>query len=226
MKTASKIMLAIIAITIFSAAEAHQPRIVFDKQNSDENTIITDPETSKAYYGELKGREDHYMITSEKWFTLYINILTPYNLEGSREDFNVEVRDFENRQVMLLKGEDHKWVLYFEKFAGDYYMKGPEAGKEIKGGIYYMNVSSKDNRGKYALAVGEKESFPLNEILPAYYTIPRLKTEFFNQPWYTSYLNYAGIAMATTLAVVITAATILIRTLRKKKSKIPIKKLF
>jgi len=214
-------------IILCTTAYAHQPRIVYDRNNNAENPIlITQPETSRAYYGELKGQEDNYMIISSEPFKLYLNILTPYKLDENRKDFIIEVRDFENRKILTLDGTQAEWKLYFEKFARDYYMRGPETSMELKGGIYYMKVFNNNNQGKYSLAVGEKETFPLNEIFKTYYTMPRIKTEFFNQPWYKVYLNYVGIALAITLAIIIAIILVLKKTFgKKKKAKIPPKRL-
>ncbi|MFH1332054.1 MAG: hypothetical protein ABIH63_02095 [archaeon] len=217
----------ILTLLLISVAEAHQPRIVYDRNNNQENPIIiTQPEISRAYYGELKGQEDNYMIIAREPFKLYLNILTPYNLNENRKDFKVEVRDFENRKVLTLDGTQAEWTLYFEEFARDYYMKGPETSKELKGGVYYMKVSNSNNQGKYSLAAGEKETFPLNEIFKTYYAIPRIKTEFFNQPWYKVYINFVGIALAITLAIIITILLLLKKIFgKKKKAKIPPKRL-
>ncbi len=217
----------ILTIILCTTAYAHQPRIVYDRNNNADNLIIiTQPEISRAYYGELKGEQDNYMIITKEPFKLYLNILTPYSLNENRKDFMIEVRDFENRQILILDGTQAEWSLYFEEFARDYYMKGPEKRIDLKAGIYYMNLGNTDNQGKYLLAVGEKESFPLNEILKTYYTIPRIKMEFFNQPWYMVYINFVGIALAITMAI-ITAILLLLKKLfgKKKKEKIPIKRL-
>jgi hypothetical protein len=47
-------------------------------------------------------------------------------------------------------------------------------------GRYEIIVSGNGNRGKYALAVGEREAWPLKETLHALRVIPGLKKNFFN----------------------------------------------
>ncbi len=194
----------ILTLLLIGIAEAHQPRIVYDRENTGTNPIlITAPETSRAYYGELKGREDNYMIINDDAFMLYLNILTPFKLQDNRKDFFVEVRDFNNRQVLLVDGTKAEWNLYFEEFGRDYYLKGPEERKELPGGIYYMNISSTDNQGKYTLAIGEEESYPINEVFRAYYTVPKIKREFFGERYYKLFLNPVGFAAAITLIILL-----------------------
>lgn len=212
----------ILTLLLMSIAEAHQPRIVYNRENSQFNPIIvTDSETSKAYYGELKGKQDYYMIYSKKPFNLYINILSPYKLENSQEDFSAEVRDYINRQVLLLDGTKSRWELFYEPFGRDYYMQGPEARKEVAAGIYYINVSNTNNQGKYALAIGEKETFPLNEIFKTFYTVPKIKKEFFGKPWYMGIINMVGLAMLITLIIIIFLIWLMVKLhkIRKKKKK-------
>lgn len=51
---------------------AHQPRIPVGNE-----TIVLDPEISKAYYTELRGIPQTYTITSDTPFALYVNLLAP-----------------------------------------------------------------------------------------------------------------------------------------------------
>lgn len=212
----------ILTLLLVSIAEAHQPRIVYNRENSQSSPIIVnDPETSKAYYGELKGEQDYYMIYSKKPFNLYLNILSPYKLEDNQEDFSAEVRDYTNRQVMLIDGTKGEWKLFYEPFGRDYYMQGPEARKEVNAGLYYINVSNTNNQGKYSLAIGEKETFPLNEIFKTFYTVPKIKKEFFGKPWYMGIINTVGLAMLITLIVIIFLIWLMVKLhkIRKKKKK-------
>ena len=69
---------------------------------------------------------------------------------------------------------------YFEPFAGDYYLKGPEFKKAVPAGNYQIVVFNRENTGKYVLAVGEKEVWDLASIIPTIYALPWLKVNFFN----------------------------------------------
>lgn len=64
------IVFALILIPNF--ASAHQPRIVESREN-----IVPSPEVSKAYYGQLAGQPDVYIIDATAPFDLYISVLVP-----------------------------------------------------------------------------------------------------------------------------------------------------
>jgi hypothetical protein len=59
-------------------------------------------------------------------------------------------------------------------------------------GTYVVVVTSSDNAGKYALAVGKKESFPIGEIIRTIGVLPRLKKEFFGKSPLTAFFNLSG----------------------------------
>jgi len=218
MKILSKgIIIFLTLLFLMNYATAHQPRVVFERVNTEENPIIVkDPETSKAYYGELKESTDNYIIKSDQPFTLYLNILVPYSM-NYKEDFIVEARDYTNREILTLNGEDYEWKLFHEPFGNDNYMQGPEARINLSEGIYYINVSSTDNRGKYSLAIGERETFPLNEIIKTFCTIPKIKTKFFGGTFISSFYNFMGLAMLITLLVIILIIAVLVKVFKKKK---------
>lgn len=218
---------------------AHQPRIV-----SGELALIKNPEVSQAFYGELKGKPDYYRIKSEGPFNLYVGILVP-DLEGTGKDVSVEItREYEHDEKemvpeqeedkihFLLDGVNYEWTRYYEEFGGDWYYEGPELrsnpdeqalpqGIKVSEGIYTIKVFSPDNEGKYVLVVGEKEEFPLNEIVNTLLVLPTLKARFFGKSPWTAYFNFIGIFMAISVGIligVIFALIMVVRKLRKKKS--------
>jgi len=168
-------------------ALAHQPRLV-----DEDFTLIENPEVSQAFYGELKGKPDFYQIQTEVPIKLYVGILVP-NVEGIGKDISVEVSK-DDEFYYLLDGVNFEWQAYYEEFAGDDYFKGPElsAGEQdglpqgvgAEAGNYTLKVFSPDNQGKYVLVVGEKEEFPLNEMLNTLVSLPRLKKFFDKSPWH------------------------------------------
>ena len=66
------IALLAIIVLVPGCASAHQPRIVTNRQ-----TVVTNPEISKAYYGQLTGVPDVFTIQTNTPFNLYANILVP-----------------------------------------------------------------------------------------------------------------------------------------------------
>lgn len=158
---------------------AHQPRVVFS-----EEILIEEPEISKAYYGELEGKEHYYKINSDREFDIYINLLTP----GYEFTHSVSAELIKDGEILYsLDGENYEWTVFYEEYAKDYYLKGPELGKDFKSnqklpaGEYIIKVFNDNNEGKYVLAVGDEESFPFNEIVKSIIVIPYLKISFFGK---------------------------------------------
>ena len=80
----------------------------------------------------------------------------------------------------------------FEPFAGDEYLNGPEYEAQVEPGGYLIRVSNPENSGQYVLAIGKIESFPPVEIIKTFITLPGIKSEYFNKPWYDAFLNLSG----------------------------------
>ena len=91
-------------------------------------------------------------------------------------------------------------------------------------------VSNSDNQGKYSLAIGQIESFPLGESLKTLAALPALKIHFFNKSFFAirqgkiiQYLSY-GLLI---LIVIIIAIVLIIKKVRHHKKsarKAPFKK--
>jgi hypothetical protein len=168
---------------------AHQPVIV------DAKTAVTvnDPETSKAYYGELEGQPVVYTIKSAKLFDLYVNLLAP-SITDAKTDFSLEISK-DGELIQRLYGPDNFWLDFYESFGDDYYLKGPEFDSQAEPGTYTVKVYSQSNAGKYVLAVGKSEKFGLSETVAALRVMPVIKKDFFGKPAWTAYNNYTGLAV-------------------------------
>ena len=171
-----KIIYLLMFILVCSFVLAHQPKV------GDENIQVEDVEVSKAYYGELEGNAHVYTINSDKEFSIYVNVLIP----GNKLTHTVSAElSKDNKVIEFLDGENFEWEVWYEEFAGDYYMKGPELGEDFKStsklpaGKYEVKVFNENNQGKYSLAIGEKEEFPAPEIANAIILVPWLKLTFF-----------------------------------------------
>jgi steroid 5-alpha reductase family enzyme len=174
--TMKKIIFLLIFLLMLTSVIAHQPRVGTDYIQ------VEDVEVSKAYYGELNGIPHVYTINSEKEFSIYINVLIP----GDELTHTVSAELIKDNEVIeSLDGKNFDWEIWYEEFAGDYYMKGPELGENFKStsklsaGDYTIKVFNENNQGKYSLAVGEKEEFPAPEIVNAVVLVPWLKLTFF-----------------------------------------------
>jgi len=197
---ASRIILVAISIFLLVAVSivgAHQPRLDSRTDVSLENPIVVEnPEISQAFYAELNGKPDYYKISSDKPFKLYINLLIPAAPGFSGEFVSAEVIGTNNKTILLLNGTNSAWKTFFEEFGGDYYLMGPEATTKLPAGTYYVKVSNTNNQGKYSMAIGDIESFPIDESLNALITIPQLKEKFFGKPVSTLFLEFVGIILA------------------------------
>ncbi len=195
---------------------AHQPRIVY-LQSGD--VQIMNPETSQAFYDELKGSPKDYYIDSDKDFELYINLLVPevgpegYPRDGrySADIFSAaggSASDGNWQKIYSLDGSSVEWQSFYEPFGRDYYLKGPELDQQLSAGKYKIEVYSSDNsssqvlpegkisedKGKYVLAVGKNETYDINSILSVYWQIPFLKITFFKTSVLQFFLTPFGIA--------------------------------
>lgn len=161
---------------------AHQPRIV---KEGVETIQIENPEISQAFYASLSGKPHVYEINSEKPFTFYVNILTPQIANAtSTNDFSAMIyyqKEGSDPGLMeILAGPKFEWSEFHEPFANDDYFKGPEFWQDVEAGKYLIKIIQPNYEGKYVLAIGKKEEFPIKEILKTLWALPQEK-KFFNK---------------------------------------------
>jgi hypothetical protein len=218
MRKASAVWLGLIlCITLLpGVAVAHQPWIV---EPGSGMVTVPEPEISKAYYGELRGAPQSFEVRSDKPFVLYVNILVP-KMAGVRTNISAEIRDSEKGLLAKLDGPAFHWTPFHEPFGGDDYLMGPEFRQEAPAGTYVIQVFSPDNRGKYVLAVGEKEEFPLGEIVRTLGVLPRLKREFFEESPATIVFSYTGASLVILLLIVAAIIYLLMRWFRRRAARI------
>ena len=164
---------------------AHQPRLVeIEKIN------VTEPEISKAYYGNLSGKPHIYTISTSSPIDLYVNILVPF-IEGPEK--NVTVKIFKGEQPMeVLNPKTNDWKKFFEPFGQSMYWKGPEFKVRADAGNYKIHVQSTEKSMRYVLATGEIEAFDGTESLRAILLIPELKKNFFEESPFSFILSPLG----------------------------------
>jgi len=156
-----------------TVTSAHQPRITTDNP-----TIVTSPEVSKAYYGTLSGEPAVYTITSDKAFALYVGVLVP-DIDGQKKDVSAVILK-DGKELIVLESMGFEWKKFFEPFGHDTYWQGPEYKAEAEAGTYEIIVWSSNNDSKYSLAIGEIEAFDFKETVNALTLIPQLKKDFFD----------------------------------------------
>ncbi|MCG3769221.1 MAG: hypothetical protein JW384_00342 [Nitrosomonadaceae bacterium] len=191
---ASALLCALLASA--HTASAHQPAYI-DTQTA---VSIPDADTSRAYYGELTGTPAMYTISSDKDFSLYLNILSPY-LPGAKQDFSVTVTNATGTTIATLNAPVTAWQEWYEEFAGDTYWKGPEFKQPVPAGTYTISVSNPGNTGKYVLAPGEAEVFSVKGTPSTIQEIYLVKTYFFEKPWYSVFEGIIGKVLLGMLAL-------------------------
>jgi hypothetical protein len=140
---------------------------------------VPSPEISKAYYGELTGEPDVYVIKATEAFDLYVNVLVP-DIVGQKKDVSAVILK-DNKQITVLDGINFEWKKFYEPFGADTYWMGPEYKARAEAGVYEIRVWSSNNDSKYSLAIGEIEAFDMKEGLNALTVIPELKKNFFDK---------------------------------------------
>ncbi len=184
----------------FVPAFAHQPRLVGHQKLIE----VKNPDISQAFYANLNGSPQVYKIVTDKPLRLYVNLLVPA-LPNIDKDVSAQVfRDSEapENSMKRLDGPSYEWTRFYEPFGGDTYLKGPEYEEQVPAGTYLIKVSSPDNQGKYAVAIGKKEKFPPGEILRTIVVLPKLKKTFFEKSPLTAYFNLSGVFMLVVIGAV------------------------
>ncbi len=195
----SGILIALLLVLFFSMSTlaAHQPRLDTATNVSINNPIIVNnPEISQAFYGTLKGSPDYFKINSDVPFKLYLNLLVPASPGIAGDYVSAQVLDVNGNVLITLNGTNSTWTPYFEEFGGDNYLKGPEVTQQLPAGTYFIKVFNAENQGKYNIAIGDIESFPIDESLTALVTIPLLKEQFFGKPVTKLFLEFVGLVLA------------------------------
>ena len=217
-------VIVLVLLVIPIAASAHQPRIP-----QGDRIIVTNPEISKAYYVQLKGQPQVYLINSDKPFALYVNILVP-DISGQKTDVLAQVVKLGIPvapsltpteanlpiQLVLLDGPNSTWKKFFEPFGRDNYLMGPEYRASVSAGQYQIKVYSTNNDSKYSLAIGETESFDLQESWNAVNLIPQIKRDFFNESPVGFILSPFGIGYTVFLFILSMIFGLLYRLLMRK----------
>jgi hypothetical protein len=153
---------------------AHQPILV-----EMEKVVITEPEVSKAYYGNLSGKPHIYTISANSPIDLYVNILVPF-IEGPEKIVTVKILKG-GQPIGILSPKKEDWKEFFEPFGQSIYWKGPEFKVRADAGKYKIHVQSTEKNIRYVLATGEVEAFDGPDCLRTILLIPKLKRNFFEE---------------------------------------------
>lgn len=179
-KLFSSVSIALAILTL--GALAHNPVIVKNKSSKENPVLVRRPEISYAYYGELGGEPHYYKIEAASPFHLYVNILVPDFAPKSppvvSHDMSFEVLQ-DSIGLITQEGLGTEWTRFYEKYGRDHYYIGPEFENDVEAGIYYVKVYNPNNKGRYALAIGKKESFTIFSFFSALFKAWSLDRWFF-----------------------------------------------
>ena len=160
----------------------HQPRFIMDQQPTRNKPIhVEHPNISKAYYAELADSAAYFTLDLDDTLTLYMNVLVPDIPVYRDYRFSADLLDSAWELIYTLDSASISWKPFYEKYGKDNYLMGPEARVPLKAGTYHIRVYNQTGAGRYVLATGEKESFPLLEIWKTIRVMPKLKKQFFNK---------------------------------------------
>lgn len=218
-------LLLVIFIGVFlttNTASAHQPRLVWEMQSTYASPFIIDnQDISQAFYGILKDKPEYYKVKIDQRSDLYLSLLVPDNINAavsvSARVFKLNSSDEEIK--IFLNGDRSLWKSYFEEFAGDFYLQGPDGARILKPGEYLIEITSNANEGKYVLVVGQKESFPLNEAMKMILNLPKLKLDFFEEPIYMLAGGIVGKLFSALLLFILLLILMSLRKVREKKER-------
>ena len=209
-----KFIWALVGLFLFlpSLASAHQPRLV-----QAVTTTVDRPEVSKAYYGQLIGEPQIFVINATSSFNLYVNILVP-DISGQKKDVSAVVLK-NGTELALLDAATTDWKTFWEPFGRDSYWQGKEYKARVEAGTYEIRVWSSNNDSKYSLAIGEIEAFDARESVNALKLIPQLKREFFNESPAGFALSIVGFSYLAIMLALGFAGGLLYRFILKRLAK-------
>jgi len=203
------ILVLILSLAAVSAACAHQPRIVSGYKVVE----IRNTDVSQAFYGELDGRPQEFILTLQDKPDLYLGLLVP-DIANIKTDISLVLAGEGNEYV--LDGLQYTWEYFYEEYAGDGYLQGPELTKALPRGKYTIKVYSPRNLGKYVLVVGKKEVFSPSEIWNMVKSLPYLKIKFFNKSVLHVFDGKVGKAELIIVVVIIGLFMLIVVRFRKR----------
>lgn len=186
-------------------------------EESKTNVAITRPETSQTHYGWLDGRSAVYTISSVRPFKLYLNLMSP-RTNDSWLDFSADIyRD--GQLIHTMNGIDFVWLVQYEPFANDYYIRGPEYETDAPAGDYRIEIYNSTDRGDYVLAVGKVEDRSLGEFLRTMLVLPEVKEKFFGKNRWEAYQGFGGIALLVLIVVILVILFLAVSSFRRRRLK-------
>ncbi len=172
------------------ACSAHLPRLeVGQNPNLNSPVTIQNPQISQVFYGKMIGDDQYYSFNLPKQTKILLGLLIPINEKNLP---SLELIGREGRREFLA-GNFTK--VYFEEFGGDYYLQGPEQTYNLNAGGYMIKIRNASSTGRYALVVGQEESFTVLETIKTYFLLPIIKQKFFDKQIWENFVGLLGVLM-------------------------------
>jgi len=206
-KTGTLLALSLALCAIPAIASAHNPRFVREAKVIE----IKNPDISQAFYGWLDGQPALYRIKTDVPQKLYMQILVP-DVPQVKTDLEAGItyKTAEGYGHAELNGTSFAWKKWYEEYGGEWYLQGPDTHIDAAAGTNIIMLSNADNYGPYVFVVGDKESFPFDEMVKTVVLLLQLHQEFFLKPWYSTYFNKVGLYLSIPLLFLIVLITSLV----------------
>jgi dipeptidase E len=183
-------------LALAGGAAVYQINIVYSHQG---DVQISNPETSQAFFDELKGQPRNYFFNSDKDFELFIDFSIPVGDADRTYSYSADIFSLNDsgvaQQVASAGGSVLDWQESYDSLIREYYYKSPDLSQQLPAGKYKIEVHSAgpvlpadagateqataDNYGKYVLRVGNKSIGGILPVLNIYWQLPMLKLVFF-----------------------------------------------
>ena len=161
-----RIILLVLLFLYAPLALAHEP--VFPQPESSRTTLpLEERQVSQAYYGTLTGVPHTYTFTVSEDEPFHLQLLLPDTkniLDEQYEPKAILVKRTTRgvREIFRLSAGESDWPSFYEFWAGDRYLRGPEKDLTLDAGEYILEISTADNYAKYVMVVGSEERISLH----------------------------------------------------------------
>jgi len=103
-------------------------------------------------------------------------------LSDDQVDFSANINIYKDNQLIAtIDSSDFIWTAYYEPFANDYYLRGPEYSLNAAPGNYLIKISNSINRGNYILVIGKNTNYSWGGFLHTLIALPHIKEKFFGK---------------------------------------------
>ncbi len=196
------IALVVIGLAFSHSLFAYVARIV---PAGEASVSITSLEQSQYFFDTLAGSPRPYLFELSQPAELKAFLMVPAaSNQNGRYSFRLFlVGATEERQILAADAAAAEWQETYDALMREYFLKGPEVNQQLEPGKYRLEVYSAENVGKYVLALGDKDAYTLNSLLPFYWQIPQLKMRFFETSILEFFLTPFSLAIAVLVGVLL-----------------------